>query len=103
MDLLFVMGSDLAEQPVCVLPDEAGATCHRVLVDKTCAGDFDLFGRQRRRMKLESKAFSNSVQSDIMQKQLQARLKRLEAMKKSMADMINQADRIVQHTSGTNK
>lgn len=55
MDLLFVMGSSLTAQPACRLPDEAGSTCHRVLVNRKGAGHFDLFGRQRHRMINESK------------------------------------------------
>ena len=54
VDLFFTMGSSLTVQPACRLPNEAGATCHRVLVNRDGAGNFDLFGRQRHRMGVES-------------------------------------------------
>ena len=54
VDLFFTMGSSLTVQPACRLPNEAGATCHRVLVNRDGAGNFDLFGRQRHRMVVES-------------------------------------------------
>ena len=50
VDLFFTIGSSLREQAACRLPGETGSKCHRVLVNREGAGDFDLFGRQRHRM-----------------------------------------------------
>ena len=48
------MGSSLTVQPACLLPNEAGLICHRVLVNRDGAGNLDVFGRQRHRMTVES-------------------------------------------------
>ena len=60
-----MMGSSLTVQPACELPDEAGATCHRVLVNRDGAGNFDLFGRQRHRMINESKTPATQSGTDV--------------------------------------
>ena len=67
VDLFFVMGSSLTVQPACLLPNEAGMSCHRVLVNRDGAGNLDLFGRQRHRMTVESTTapVANSMQEAV--------------------------------------
>ena len=99
VDLVFVMGSSLADQPASQLPNEVGATCHRVLVNPKGAGDFDLFGRQRRRMKLESKALSFNYAA--VQKQLQDRKQKLRDYQNSLGKLYNQASKILADANDT--
>ena len=81
VDLFFTMGSSLTVQPACRLPNEAGATCHRVLVNRDGAGNFDLFGRQRHRMGVESNSAPSA--SGNMQEAMNT------AMKASLNSMLD--------------
>ena len=89
VDLFFVMGSSLTVQPACLLPNEADTICHRVLVNRDGAGNFDLFGRQRHRMTVESTTAPtvNSIQEAMntaMKSQLNSMLDKFTEWQKEL-------------------